>query len=320
MRADRLVAIVLLLQTRKKLTARALATRLEVSPRTILRDVEALSIAGIPIYANGGRGGGIALDENYRVTLTGLKEAEIQTFFLASNVQLLRDIGLGDAAENALLKVSAAVPAQYQPSIEFMRQRIYIDPIWWWHDADPPPFLEEIQQAVYESRCIRAVYEHRHGGIAERILEPYSLVAKSSTWYLIARRDGELRTYHISRFHTVVLLDAYFSRSHDFDLPTYWHHHLQEFASTASDYTFTLRFHESRLPFVRRLMPGRSTIIGPGNEDGWVKAQFHVESMDFAKMLVFGLGMQVAVVEPPELHAAVVQAACEILDIKKEME
>jgi Predicted transcriptional regulator len=313
MRADRLVAILLLLQIHKKLTAQALAVRLEVSPRTILRDVEALSIAGIPLYANGGRGGGIALDENYRVTLTGLKEAELHTFFLSSNVQLFKEIGLGDAAENALLKVSAAVPTQHQPSLEFMRQCIYIDPIWWWHDAELLPFLGEIQQAVYESRCLHAVYEHHHGGITERVLEPYSLVAKSSTWYLIAQRDGNMRIYRVSRFHSIILLDTYFTRSDDFDLTTYWHHHLQEFALAISDYTFTLRFHESRLPFVKRLMPGRSTILEPSNEDGWVTAQFHVESMDFAKMLIFGLGTQAVVVEPPELYAAVVQAAGEIL-------
>jgi len=314
MRADRLVAITLLLQAQKKLTAQALAARLEVSPRTILRDVEALSRAGIPIYTNGGRGGGIALDENYRVKLNGLKEAEIHTFFISSNVQLFKDIGLGDAAENALLKLSAAVPAQYQPSIELMRQRIYIDPVWWWHDSDPQPFLEEIQQAVYESRHIRALYEHRHGDVTEQLLEPYSLVAKSSTWYLVARRDGELRTYRISRFHDIVLLDTHFCRSDNFDLATYWHQHLQEFASNVSDYAFTLRFHESRLPFVKSLIPGRYHIIGPDSEDGWITAQIHLESMDLAKMVVFGLGAQGAVVEPPELQAAVVQTAREMLN------
>src|SRR6266851_1677522 len=124
MRADRLVAMLLLLQTRKQWTARALAAKLEVSPRTILRDVEALSIAGIPIAAHGGRGGGIALDTHYRVTLTGLKAAELQTFLLTGNVPLLKEIGLGEAAETALLKVTAAVPAQYQAALEFMRQRI----------------------------------------------------------------------------------------------------------------------------------------------------------------------------------------------------
>src|SRR5260370_28209251 len=314
MRADGWVAIHVLLQTEKKLTAQALAARLEVSPRTIVRDVEALSRAGIPIYATGGRGGGIALDEHYRVTLTGLKEAELHTFFSSSNVQLSRDIGLGDAADNALLKLSAAVRAQYQLSIEFIRQRIYIDPLWWWHDSDPQPFLAEIQQAVYESRRIRAVYEHRHGDVTEQLLEPYSLVAKSSTWYLIARRDGELRTYRISRFHDIVLLDTHFCRSNEFDLATYWHHHLQGFASTVSDYVFTLRLHESRLPFVKSLIPGRYHIIMPNNGDGWIVARFHLESMDLAKMLVFGLGTQVAVVEPPELHTAVVQTAREMLN------
>src|SRR5258708_28559043 len=115
MRADRLVTMILLLQTRKKLTARALATRLEVSPRTILRDVEALSRAGIPMYTTGGRGGGIALDENYRVTLTRLKNAEIQTLLLASHIQLLKGIWLGNAARNALLNISAPLPPHDHP-------------------------------------------------------------------------------------------------------------------------------------------------------------------------------------------------------------
>ncbi|BCL77954.1 transcriptional regulator [Ktedonobacteria bacterium brp13] len=314
MRADRLVAIVLLLQARKNMTAQALARQLEVSPRTILRDVEALSIAGIPIYASGGRGGGIKLDERYRVSLTGMNETEIHTFFVASNAQLLKDIGLADAAKNALLKLSAAVPTHYQPSIEFMRQRIYIDPLWWWHETEPQPFLGEIQQAVYESRHLHGIYEHFDGSIAEHILEPYGLVAKSSTWYLIARRDGVLRTYRIARFKHIALLDTHFLRSDDFDLATHWQQHLQEFTATFSGYAFTLRFHEDRLPFIRRLMPGRYSICEPGSEDGWMTAQFYTESIDLAKMLIFGLGTQVIIVEPQELHTAVMQAACDILN------
>src|ERR1051326_7804613 len=108
MRADRLLNIVLLLQARGKMTAQALAQELEVSTRTILRDVDALSSAGIPVYAEGGHGGGISLDENYRVTLTGLKEAEIRSLFISGNAKLLRDVGLGEAAESSLLKLSAA--------------------------------------------------------------------------------------------------------------------------------------------------------------------------------------------------------------------
>ncbi|QBD76668.1 WYL domain-containing protein [Ktedonosporobacter rubrisoli] len=313
MRADRLVAIVLHLQTRKKMTAMALARELEVSTRTILRDVEALSIAGVPIYATGGRGGGIALDEHYRVTLSGLKEAEAQAFLLSSNLQLLREIGLGDAAENAFLKVAAAVPTHYHEALSFMRQRIYIDPIWWWHDVEPPPFLRDIQQAVYESRWISAVYEHWNGGCVEQLLEPYSLVAKSSAWYLVARREGALRTYRLSRFHAITLLDTHFIRTADFDLPTYWQQHIQEFSAITSVYSFTLRFHESCLPLVRRLLPGRSTIFGPADGDGCMNAHFNVESIDQAKMLVFGLGGQVEVIEPPELQAAVLHTAYDLI-------
>jgi predicted DNA-binding transcriptional regulator YafY len=319
MRADRLVAMLLLLQNRKRWTARALATNLEVSQRTILRDVEALSIAGIPITAQGGRGGGIALDANYRITLTGLKAAELQSLMLTGNIPLLKEVGLDKAAESALLKVSATIPAQYQSALEFMRQRIFIDPLWWWRDADSSPFLAELQQAVYESHCIRATYERRDGTVAEHILEPYSLVAKSGTWYLIARREGALRVYHLSRFQRVALLDTSFCREDDFDLPTYWEQRLRAFAETAGEYTFTLRIHESRLPFVRRLAPGRSMTHEPSAAEGWALAHFQVESMDLAKMLVFGLGSHACVVEPAELQAAVVQAARDLLHLKQEL-
>ena len=131
MRADRLLTLVLLLQTRGRQTAQTLAAELGVSRRTILRDVEALSLAGIPVYAEGGHGGGIALDERYRTTLTGLGESEIRSLFIASNTSLLADVGLAEAAERSLLKLTASLPERYQPSVEHIRQRIYIDPVWW---------------------------------------------------------------------------------------------------------------------------------------------------------------------------------------------
>jgi predicted DNA-binding transcriptional regulator YafY len=311
MRADRLLALILLLQRRGKMTAQALAAELEVSPRTILRDVDALSAAGIPIYAEGGHGGGIALDENYRVTLTGLKEAEVRALFLSSNAELLKDIGLGEAAKSTQRKLFAALPPPHQPSVDYIRQRILIDPTWWWHDSEPLPFWAELQQAVYEDRLIRATYENYRGEIVERLLEPYSLVAKSSLWYLVASRDGQLRTYRVSRFHHVTLLDEHFRRAEDFDLPTYWQSHVQEFASAISEYSFTLRIHSSRINFARWLTPGRCEIIEAAED--WITARFHMESMDLAQMLVFGLAGQVGVVEPKELQEAVVGRAREIL-------
>lgn len=314
MRADRLLAIMLLLQTRGKMTAQALAAEQGVSRRTILRDIEALSFAGIPIYAEGGHGGGIGLDENYRTNLTGLQEKEVRALFVASNAQILSEIGLGDAAESSSLKLLAALPPSQQPSIAHIRQRILIDPVWWWREVQLPPFWEQLQQAVNEDRRIRAIYESYAGEVHARDLEPYSLVAKSSVWYLIANRSGELRTYRVSRFHQIELLDAHFERRPDFDLPAYWHAHLQNFAGSISDYRFTLRIHASRLNFARWLLPGRCQVIESPDAGGWVTARFSLESLDLARMLVFGLGRQAVVVEPPELQQAVLSAAREVLE------
>lgn len=313
MRADRLVSLIMLLQTRGKTTAQVLAAELGVSRRTILRDVEALSFAGIPVYAEGGHGGGVALDEHYRVTLTGLKEAEVRALFVSSNASLLRDIGLGEAAESTLLKLSAALPARHQPAVEFMRQRFHIDPLWWWHNAQPLPFWDDLQRAVYEDRCIQVVYENYRREVVQRVVEPYSLVAKSSLWYLIARYDGEMRTYRVSRLQSVTLLDTHFRRTDDFDLPTYWQERAQDFVATIAEYTFTLRIDERRMSLVQWLMTGRFEVIQPADAAGWLTVRFQVESVDLARMLVFGLGRQAVVVEPQELQDAVVAAAHELI-------
>jgi predicted DNA-binding transcriptional regulator YafY len=277
-----------------------------------LRDIDALSYAGVPLHTEGGHGGGVALDEHYRTTLTGLQESEARALFIAGNSKLLDDVGLGEAADRTLLKLLAALPRSYQPSVEHIRQRILIDPLWWWHDSQPLPFWEALQQAVYEDRRIQAVYEHHDGSVAERLLEPYSLVAKSSLWYLVASREGELRTYRVSRFHDVVLLDDHFHRRDDFDLPSYWRDHLQEFTEAMVEYHFTLRIHPDRLNFVRWLAPGRCHVEEPPDVDGWFVTHVQMESLDLAKMLVFGLGMQAEVIEPRELEEAVLSAAREI--------
>src|SRR5262245_47693068 len=140
MRADRLLSIMMLLQNRGKTTAQTLAREMGVSRRTILRDIDALSFAGIPIYAEGGHGGGIALDENYRLSLTGLKEAEVRALFVSNDSRLLSDIGLGQAAESTLPKLFAMLPELHKQAVERIRQRVHIDPLWWWHEEQPRPF------------------------------------------------------------------------------------------------------------------------------------------------------------------------------------
>ena len=247
MRADRLLSIIMLLQIRGRMTTHSLAEELGVSRRTILRDINALSFAGVPVYAEGGHGGGIVLDENYRTTLTGLQDREVRALFVANHAQILDEVGLGDAAKSTLLKLLAVLPTSQQPSVEHIRQRLLIDSAWWWRDAQPPPFWDQLQEAVYDDRCIQAVYERRDGAVLERVLEPYRLIAKSSLWYLLAQHQGELHAYRVARFQRITLLARHFRRREDFDLSTYWQTHLQEFKEAVSEYRFTLRLHPDRL-------------------------------------------------------------------------
>jgi predicted DNA-binding transcriptional regulator YafY len=302
MRADRLLSMLLLLQTRGKITAQTLADELDVSRRTILRDIDALSYAGIPVYAEGGHGGGISLDENYRTTLTGLNETEIRALFISENTQLMNDIGLGEATKRLQHKLSAALPSQQQSIVERVRQRIYLDPAWWWQDDIPLPFWSDLQKAVFEDCRIQAVYENFNGDVTERLLEPYSLVAKAAQWYLIAKRDQSFRLYRITRFRRVYVQNSHFDREDGFDLIMYWHEHLKEFREAIAEYTFTLRIHPERLGFVQSLMSGHFLITGTDPHNGWKTLRFQVESMDLAKMLVFGLGNQAVIVDPPELR------------------
>jgi predicted DNA-binding transcriptional regulator YafY len=279
-----------------------------------LRDIDALSAAGVPVYAEGGHGGGIALDEQYRTTLAAMQDKEISTLFIGSNSQLLNEIGLGEAAESTMLKLRAVLPTMHQPSVEHFRQRILIDPIWWWHDTQPLPWWDQLQQAVYEDRQIQVIYERHDGEVVERTLEPYSLVAKSSVWYLIANHAGELHTYRVLRFREITLLDTTFQRREDFDLPTHWQAQMQRFGKFVSDYSFTLRMDPEQMNFIKTIVPGRYQQIEQPKVDGWITLQFHLESVDLARMLVFGLGEHAVVVAPQELKESVLNTAQAILD------
>ncbi len=314
MRADRLLSIILLLQTRGKLTASTLAAELEVSRRTILRDINALSFSGVPVYSEGGHGGGFSLAEDYRTTLTGLNTKEVQSLFISSNNEALRDVGLGDAGERLLLKLLAALPNAHHSTADHIRQRLMIDPTWWWHDASISPFWEELQRAVYEDRLIKTSYENFEGETGERILAPYSLVCKSGVWYLLAERDGELRTYRVNRFHSVCLLDEMFVRRPDFDLPAFWRAHTRNMERFSSGYDCTLRVHPGQMSFIKWLMPGRWELAADAEENGWKTMSLSLDSELQAKMLVFGLAGFVEILEPAGLKAAVAAQAHDLLD------
>jgi predicted DNA-binding transcriptional regulator YafY len=310
MRADRLLAMMLLLQARGKMTTQALAEALEVSRRTILRDIGALSIAGVPIYAEGGHGGGVTLDERYRTTLTGLTEAETLTLFVSGFPNMLQDLGFRDRAQQTLLKLAAALPDPHRHAVDQFRQRVHIDPVWW-RNEEIPPFWDVLQQGVFEARLLNVTYERFDGSVVERTLEPYSLVAKAGVWYLVARREREFRTYRVSRLRAAELLDAHFARSEDFDLAAYWSEHTEQISAQMAPYAFTVQCNESGLAFLRR-----HTLELDASADtvGRYTVQLRVASVEEAKMLVFGLGADGMVLAPPELQDAVRRALESMFD------
>ncbi|MEL6151143.1 MAG: YafY family protein [Chloroflexota bacterium] len=310
MRADRLLSMMLMLQTRGKMTASDLAEALEVSRRTILRDVDALSTAGVPVYAEGGHGGGIALDEHYRTQLTGLHEPELRALLIADNRAILRDVGLENAAEQVVLKLLGALSSKQRDTAHFIQQRLLIDPTWWWHDtAESSAFWEDLQTAVYENRRIHVSYENYTGNINDRLLEPYSLVNKSGHWYVVALRDDDFRTYRVARFKSVTLQNEHFERHPDFDLPAYWQSHVQRFANQVEGYSIIVRIAPEQATFVQWLAPGRWTTVESADERGWVTLRIVLESMRLAKMLVLELGNQAEIIEPPELVHQALQDA-----------
>jgi predicted DNA-binding transcriptional regulator YafY len=288
-----------------------------VSRRTILRDLNALSGAGIPVYTESGPGGGVALDEHYQLALSGLSAADLPALFVSGMPSLLGDVGMEGRAEDVLLQLFAALPAYHQQAVKQIRHRLHIDSLWWWYEEQPLPCWEELQRAVFEDRKIRATYERHDGTVAERILEPYSLVSKAGIWYLVARRDEAWRTYRVSRFHQVALLPERFSRDPEFDLAAYWQRHLEEAKSNMPHYDFTLRIPNERVEFLRYHITGNSTIRELPDVAGWFRAQVQVPSMDSAKMLIFGLGAEAEVVEPVELRDAIYEGARRIVKVHK---
>jgi predicted DNA-binding transcriptional regulator YafY len=313
MRADRLFSIVLLLQVHRLLTARALAERLEVSERTIHRDMEALSAAGIPVVAERGAGGGWSLLGEYRTNLTGLSEAEIQSLFVTRPPRVLADLKLEKAAEGASLKLLAALPSAYRRGAEQARQRIHIDVSGWQRADEAVPLLHVLQAAVWEGRRLRMVYGRGTSpecGPTERVVDPLGLVAKGSVWYLVAAVGGEARSYRVSRVERAELLDEPCARPEGFDLATFWEESAAQFRAHLPRYRMSARVRREvvpRLPFGGRFARVEET--GEPDAEGWVRVSLRFDVEEMACEFALGFGTQLEVLEPPALREKVTEAA-----------
>jgi len=316
MRADRLLSILLLLQAHHQLTSRNLADRLEVSERTIHRDMEALSGAGIPVVAERGTGGGWSLLGEYRTNLTGLNEAEIQSLFLNRPSRLLADLKMEKANEGALLKLLAALPVIYRRNAERARQRIHIDVAGWSREEEAVPLLPVVQEAVWLERKLRFTYK-RGGGCdaVERVVDPLGLVAKGSVWYLVAAVSEEVRSYRISRVLHAELMDESSIVPPGFDLAAYWEKSAAALRSNPPNYTATFRVAPQVFP--RLGYAGRFARVGRASEtdkQGWLTVPVGFDIEEMACEYALGFGCQLEVLDPPSLREQVVAAAKGVVD------
>ncbi len=316
MRADRLLSILLLLQVHRRITAHELAKRLEVSERTIYRDIEALSAAGVPVMAERGVGGGCSLLAEYRTNLTGLTDTEIQAIFLTRPSHLLTDLGLRQASEAAFIKLLAALPAMNRRGAEYVRQRIHIDTTGWHRSEEHVECLPVLQEAIWQERKIAFTYQRSDGVIIEREANPIGLVAKGSVWYLVAVIDNELRNYRVSRIQAARLLDEPYTRPPDFDLVAYWEQSSSNFLAALPRFPVAVRASPDGLQQMQfALRYAHITQTDPPDGDGWQRLIIQFENEREACGTLLSLGPEVEVIEPTSLREQIVERARSVVEL-----
>lgn len=325
MRAARLIKMVLLLQSRPAMTAAELAAELEVSERTVTRDAQALSEAGVPVWAERGRAGGYRLVGGYRTRLTGLDRGEAEALFLSGLPSALREMGLEDAASAARLKVSAALLPSLRDASASAARRFHLDAPSWYHEPEPPGLLPVVADAVWDDRLLRVRY--RKGGGREprrtevaRELAPYGLVLKAGVWYLCAKVADDFRVYRIDRFTSVEPADERFERDETFDLPAFWEARAAEFARSLLRTEVTVRVSESgarQLAYTGDRAAAATALseAPPAGPDGWRTVTLPVESLDVAYGQLLSLGPELEVVAPEELRSRFAGAVERLSDL-----
>jgi predicted DNA-binding transcriptional regulator YafY len=314
MRADRLLSILLHLQVHRRITARELAERLEVSERTVHRDMRALSAAGVPVTAERGVGGGWTLVDEYRTNLTGLNPDEVQALFLTRPARLLSDLGWDKASQGAFVKLLASLPAIQRRNAEYASKRIHVDVTGWSRASEEIPFLPVLLAAVWQERKLCITYRRGDECTVERVVDPQGLVAKGSVWYLVAAVDGELRTYRVSRVQSATMTEQSCERAADFDLAAYWEQSKVDLQTALPRYPATLRMPPDALQWAHAMWRfARIEHEDPPDEDGWIKLAVMFQVVEEAVYCVLGLGPQVEVLEPQELRDRVLACAGDVI-------
>lgn len=294
------------------MTGPELSRELEVSERTVARDVLALAEAGVPVYAERGRGGGYRLLGGYRSKLNGLHRQEAEALFLSGVPGAAIDMGLGEAVEAARRKTTAALAPPFQDAPQRVGQRFHLDAPRWFREAETSALLPEIGRAVWADLRISAKYE-RGELLVHRELEPHGLVLKAGVWYLAARCDGRFRTYRVDRFREVSTGEE-FERDEDFDLAGFWDRTAEEFSRSLLTLDVDLRISATGLRRLHATTEGLAAaeaeaVAGEPDERGWVRTTFRTESMRVAFAQILALGPEAEVLAPEELRQDLARTA-----------
>jgi predicted DNA-binding transcriptional regulator YafY len=319
MRADRLLSILLLLQARRSMTAQELAEELEVSERTIYRDINALCIAGVPVYGKSGPQGGYALVDRYRTNLTGLSKEEVRALLMLSVPAPLTELGVSQDLRTALLKLSAALPDTVRGDEERVRQCFHLDSTWWRQGEERVPHLKTIHQAVWQNHKLHVVYSPPFAIKIEQLVSPYGLVAKAGVWYLVCARNDKIHVHRVSDLLDVWLSDESFERPSDFDLAAFWEEWCAEYEEYLSDFTAIVRVATNFIPELPRYfgdsIHAKIAQSGSLDEEGWIRLELSFESFEAARDRILGFGRAVEVLEPHALYRSVVDYAEQIVDL-----
>jgi predicted DNA-binding transcriptional regulator YafY len=311
-KADRLIALLLLLQSRRQCSARLLAEQLEVSERTIYRDVDALCSAGVPLYAQRGPTGGIALADGYRRALTHFGEDEVRALFV-SGASALADLGLERGLVRALEKLRGGLADVHQRAADKSRSRIHLDQRRWNQPEPPFELLTTLRRAVWDDRRVRIQYEDRNRKTTMRVVDPFGLVAKTGVWYLIARSGSEMRSFRVERIRSARELAERFERPADFDLERYWAESSTRFtqASRSADCVVTLRVANDGLDRVTYYWPAETL----SEDDGESLVRVTFPATEVAIFAVLAWSAIAILVEPAALREAIVQRARQALQL-----
>lgn len=310
MRANRLLSILLLLQSRGRLTAQALAAEFEVSVRTVYRDIDELSAAGVPVYADRGPGGGFALLDGYRTRLTGMTAGEAETLLLAGLPGPAADLGLAEPLAAARLKLLAAVPQAAGEGAARVGDRFHLDPVDWYRRAEPPPHLPAIARAVWGQRRLVIRYESWSATV-RRTVDPLGLVLKAGAWYLMARIGDGIRTYKVAKVLDLDVLSDGFDYPAGFDLAAQWQESLQRFAKELRRAEAVLWVSPEALPLLDRLGADAVEAVQQAEPDaeGRRRATVPIEGIGHAARLLLGFTDTIEVLDPPELRQALAEGA-----------